>query len=43
MYKIVESLHCTFETNITLYVTYTRIEKKGYVHVLESVNVTLSG
>ena len=31
MYKIVELLYCTPETNITLYVNYTRKEKE---HVL---------
>ena len=32
MYRIVESVYCTPETNITLYVNYTRIKikfKKG--------------
>ena len=27
MYRIVESLYCTPETNVTLYVNYTRIKK----------------
>lgn len=29
MCRIVESLYCTLETNITLFVNYTGIKKKG--------------
>ena len=28
MYRIVESLYCTLETNITLYVNYTSVKIK---------------
>ena len=30
MYRIVESLHCTPETNITVYNNYTSIQKEKY-------------
>lgn len=30
MYTIIESLHCTPETNVPLYVTYTRIKIKNF-------------
>lgn len=44
MYKLVESLYCTPELNITLYVKYTRIKIKNSIgSILKKISAIIPG